>query len=39
MLTILLLGLSLGVIRGRANTTTAIVVHALYDMVAALTSK
>jgi membrane protease YdiL (CAAX protease family) len=39
MLTILLLGLSLGVIRGRANTTTAIVVHALYDMVAAVTSK
>ena len=39
MLTILLLGLSLGVIRARANTTTAIVVHALYDMVAAVTSK
>jgi hypothetical protein len=39
MLTILMLGISLGVIRARANTTTAIVVHALYDMVAAVTSK
>ena len=36
MLTILLLGISLGIVRSRANTTTAIVVHALYDMVAAL---
>jgi len=39
MLTILMLGISLGVLRARANTTTAIVVHALYDMVAAVTSK
>ena len=39
MLTILLLGISLGVIRARANTTTAIVVHVLYDIVAALGSK
>jgi len=39
MLTILLLGITLGVVRARANTTTAIVVHALYDIVAAFTSK
>jgi hypothetical protein len=39
MLTILLLGLSLGLIRARTNTTTAIVVHALYDMFAAFGSK
>jgi hypothetical protein len=39
MLTILLLGITLGVVRNRANTTTAIVVHALYDMVAALGMK
>jgi membrane protease YdiL (CAAX protease family) len=39
MLTILMLGLSLGVIRSRTNTTTAIVVHALYDMFAALGSR
>ena len=39
MLTILLLGLSLGWIRARSNTTTAIVVHALYDIVAAVGSK
>jgi membrane protease YdiL (CAAX protease family) len=39
MLTILLLGLALGIIRDRANTTTAIVVHALYDMFAALGSR
>ena len=37
MLTILLLGITLGVIRARTNTTTAIVVHALYDIVAAVT--
>ena len=39
MLTILLLGIALGVVRARANTTTAIVVHALYDIIAAVTSK
>jgi hypothetical protein len=39
MLTILLLGLSLGLIRARTNTTTAIVVHALYDIFAAIGSK
>jgi len=39
MLTILLLGLALGFVRARANTTTAIVVHALYDMIAALGPK
>jgi hypothetical protein len=39
MLTILLLGLALGFIRARSNTTTAIVVHALYDIVAAVSQK
>jgi hypothetical protein len=39
MLTILLLGISLGLIRARSNTTTAIVVHALYDIFAALGSQ
>ena len=39
MLTILLLGLALGLVRARANTTTAIVVHALYDIAAAITAK
>ena len=39
MLTILLLGLALGIVRARANTTTAIVVHALYDIVAAISAK
>ncbi len=34
MLTILLLGLALGLVRNRANTTTAIVVHVLYDIFA-----
>ncbi|HEV2106424.1 MAG TPA: CPBP family intramembrane glutamic endopeptidase, partial [Candidatus Eisenbacteria bacterium] len=38
MLTIALLGVLLGVIRLRAGTTTAIVVHATYDVFAALTS-
>ena len=36
MLTILLLGLALGLVRRFANTTTAITVHALYDIVAAI---
>ena len=39
MLTILLLGIALGLIRARTNTTTAIVVHALYDIVAALSAQ
>ncbi len=39
MLTIALLGLTLGLVRLRANTTTAIVVHALYDIYAALGSQ
>jgi membrane protease YdiL (CAAX protease family) len=39
MLTIFLLGIALGLVRARANTTTAIVVHALYDMIAALGQK
>jgi membrane protease YdiL (CAAX protease family) len=39
MLTIALLGLVLGVVRIRANTTTAIVVHALYDIFAAIGSQ
>jgi hypothetical protein len=38
MLTILFLGIALGIVRARANTTTAIVVHALYDIVAAITT-
>lgn len=36
ILTIAMLGMTLGLIRTRANTTTAIVVHALYDIYAAL---
>jgi len=36
MLTILLLGIALGLVRKWSNTTTAIVVHMLYDVVAAL---
>jgi membrane protease YdiL (CAAX protease family) len=36
MLTILFLGLALGLVRRLSNTTTAIVVHMLYDVVAAL---
>jgi membrane protease YdiL (CAAX protease family) len=39
MLTIFMLGIALGLVRARANTTTAIVVHALYDMIAALGQK
>ena len=38
MLTIALLGVVLGLIRSRANTTTAILVHSSYDLVAALTA-
>jgi len=38
MLTVGLLGVLLGVIRARSNTTTAIVVHALYDIYAAVTT-
>ena len=38
MLTICLLGVVLGTIRLRANTTTAILVHSSYDLVAALTA-
>jgi membrane protease YdiL (CAAX protease family) len=36
MITIVLLGLTLGVVKTRANTSTAIVVHVLYDIIAAL---
>jgi membrane protease YdiL (CAAX protease family) len=36
MLTIVLLGVTLGVVRKTANTTAAIVVHVLYDVIAAL---
>ena len=36
ILTILLLGIALGLVRKVSNTTTAIVVHMLYDVVAAL---
>ena len=39
ILTIVLLGITLGLVRIRANTTTAIVVHVLYDIYAALGSK
>jgi membrane protease YdiL (CAAX protease family) len=39
MITILLLGVALGIVRARANTTTAIVVHALYDILAAISAK
>lgn len=35
MLTIVLLGVTLGLVRKHANTTTAILVHALYDIIAA----
>jgi membrane protease YdiL (CAAX protease family) len=35
MLTIMMLGITLGLIRKYANTTTAIVVHGLYDIIAA----
>jgi len=39
MLTILAIGLTLGFIRRASNTTTVIVVHMLYDIVAALGAK
>jgi membrane protease YdiL (CAAX protease family) len=39
MLTIVGLGVTLGVVRKRANTTTAIIVHGLYDIIAALGSR
>ena len=39
MLTIALLGALLGLLRARTNTTTAIVVHAAYDIFAVLTSR
>jgi len=35
MLTIVLFGLGLGFVRLRSSTTTAIVIHAIYDMIAA----
>lgn len=38
MLTILLLGLSLGLVRRWSNTTAAIVVHVVYDVIAVLAS-
>jgi membrane protease YdiL (CAAX protease family) len=38
MTTIALLGVTLGVVRARTNTTTAILVHVLYDVFAALTA-
>ncbi|MEO5987948.1 MAG: CPBP family intramembrane glutamic endopeptidase [Candidatus Eisenbacteria bacterium] len=39
VLTVGLLGVALGVIRQRTNTTTAIVVHGLYDILAAFTAQ
>jgi membrane protease YdiL (CAAX protease family) len=36
ILTVGLLGVALGIIRARSNTTVAIVVHSLYDVLAAL---
>jgi hypothetical protein len=39
MLTVGLLGVLLGVIRARTSTTTAIVVHVLYDLFAVFTSR
>jgi hypothetical protein len=38
MLTILLLGVLLGIVRARTNTTTAIMVHALYDIIAVISA-
>lgn len=38
MLTVGMLGALLGLIRARTNTTTAIVVHAIYDVFAAVTA-
>lgn len=39
MLTIALLGILLGLVRRRTNTTTAILVHMLYDIFAVVTSQ
>jgi hypothetical protein len=39
MLTIAMLGVLLGLVRRQANTTTAILVHGLYDIFAVITSK
>jgi hypothetical protein len=39
MLVIVLLGVTLGLVRRHANTTTAIVVHAAYDIVAVLSAR
>jgi hypothetical protein len=39
MVTIAMLGITLGLVRNRANTTTAILVHAVYDIIAALGAK
>ena len=39
MLVIVALGLTLGLVRRHSNTTTAIVVHAAYDVLAALGSR
>lgn len=36
MLVIVLLGIALGLVRRAANTTTAVVVHAAYDIIAAM---
>jgi membrane protease YdiL (CAAX protease family) len=36
ILTVGLLGVALGILRARTNTTVAIVVHSLYDVLAAL---
>jgi hypothetical protein len=36
MATIVVFGLALGFVRMRSNTTTAIAIHALYDIIAAL---
>ncbi|HKQ58432.1 MAG TPA: CPBP family intramembrane glutamic endopeptidase [Candidatus Eisenbacteria bacterium] len=38
ILTIFILGITLGVIRDRTSTTVAILVHAIYDMLAAFTA-
>ncbi len=39
MLTIAMLGILLGIVRKRTNTTTAIIVHGLYDIFAVLASQ
>jgi hypothetical protein len=38
ILTIFVLGITLGVIRDRTSTTIAILVHTVYDIIAALTA-